>query len=40
MAKPVIHCMNMHSDYCACGFYRMFFPANALKTLMDRKIFI
>jgi hypothetical protein len=35
--KPTIHAMNIHSDYCACGYYRMFFPANCLKTMMNGK---
>lgn len=35
MAKQLINCINYVGDNCACGFYRMSFPAMTLKTLLN-----
>ena len=32
--KNLVNCINFNGDNCACGFYRMYFPAMTLKTLM------
>lgn len=32
--KQIINCINFYGDNCACGFYRMSFPAMTLKTIM------
>jgi glycosyltransferase involved in cell wall biosynthesis len=32
--KQIINCVNFNGDDCACGFYRMHFPANCLKTIL------
>lgn len=32
--KQIINCVNFNGDNCACGFYRMLFPAMTLKTLL------
>lgn len=32
--KQIINCVNFVGDNCACGFYRMNFPAMTLKTLL------
>lgn len=35
MQKQLINCINFNGDNCACGFYRMYFPAMTLKTLLN-----
>lgn len=34
--RPIIHCVNYFGDMCACGWYRMGWPSNILKTMIGR----
>jgi hypothetical protein len=35
MGKQLVHCVNYFGDYCACGWYRMGWPTNMLKTKLN-----